>query len=75
MEELIIKQEEFNKELAELINKSGLPAFIVEPILKDYYNQVVELKNQQYQQAIQITEEKKQKEIEQKKDKEKKGEK
>lgn len=32
--------EELKKDIADLINCSGLPAFMVEPILKEYMNEV-----------------------------------
>lgn len=35
-----IIQADFISDLTELINKSSLPAFIIEPILKDTYNEV-----------------------------------
>lgn len=41
--------EEFKDELANLINNSGLPAFVVEPVLQDYLNEIKIIKEKQYQ--------------------------
>ena len=41
--------EEFKNELASLINNSGLPAFVIEPILNDYLNEIKIIKERQYQ--------------------------
>jgi hypothetical protein len=43
-----IKVQELKEELVDLINDSGLPAFIVEPIVKDIYEQIIQAKNQEY---------------------------
>lgn len=40
--------EEFKQELANLINNSGLPAFIIEPVLRDYLNEVGLMVQRQY---------------------------
>ncbi len=53
MEELIIKEREFREKLVELINSSNLPAFIIKPTLKDLYEQVNILEEQQYNKAVQ----------------------
>ena len=66
MEELIIKEREFKEKITELINNCGLPAFIVKPTIKDIYQQVENLENQQYNQALEIQ---RQKEEENKKEK------
>ena len=52
MEELIIKETEFKQELVNAINNSGLPAFMLEPMLKDIYEQVQREKERQYQEAV-----------------------
>lgn len=41
--------EEFKQDLANLINNSGLPAFIIEPVLRDYLNEVRLMAQRQYQ--------------------------
>ena len=41
--------EEFKEELANLINGSGLPAFMVEPVLQDYLSEIKMIKERQYQ--------------------------
>ena len=35
-----VMYEEFKQELANLINNSGLPAFVIEPVLRDCVNEV-----------------------------------
>ena len=41
--------EEFKQDLANLINTSGLPAFIIEPVLRDYLSEIRALAQRQYQ--------------------------
>ena len=41
--------EEFKQNLANLINTSGLPAFIIEPVLRDYLSEVKAMAQRQYQ--------------------------
>jgi hypothetical protein len=40
---------DFKQELADLINRSGLPAFVVEYVLQDYLNEIKALSKRQYQ--------------------------
>ena len=51
MEELIVKEREFREKLAQVVNESGLSAFIIKPILKELLEQVMVLEQQQYEQA------------------------
>lgn len=51
MEEIIIKEREFKEKLVKLINESGLPAFAIKPTLKEMFEQVNILEQQQYKQA------------------------
>lgn len=44
---ITIIREEFIIDLKNLINDSGLPAFILEPILKDTYNRIKIVEQQQ----------------------------
>lgn len=44
-----IVYEEFKQNLANLINTSGLPAFIIEPVLRDYLSEVKAMAQRQYQ--------------------------
>lgn len=44
-----IVYEEFKDRLASLINDSGLPAFVIEPILRDYLSEIKMIKEKQYQ--------------------------
>lgn len=64
MEEIIIKEKEVREKIINIINSSELPAFILKPIIKDLYEQLNNIEEQQYQQAIQskINKEKKEKE-------------
>ena len=50
---LTIKRAEFTQNLAQAINESKLPAFIVADILKSALEQVQELANAQYQRDMQ----------------------
>lgn len=53
MEEIIIKERELRENLIQLINNSGMPAFILKPIIKEIYDQVINIENQQYEEAKQ----------------------
>lgn len=46
---LIVEETKVN--IAKVINESGLPPFLLEPILKDLYNQVNILKQQELEQS------------------------
>lgn len=52
MEEVIIKKREFDEKMVQLINESGLPAFILKPTFKEIYDQLNVLEQQQYQEAL-----------------------
>ena len=41
--------EEFKQDLANLINNSGLPAFVIEPVLQNYLNETRTIMQRQYQ--------------------------
>ena len=41
--------EEFKQQLADLINNSGLPVFVIEPILQNYLSEVRTLVKRQYE--------------------------
>lgn len=58
MEELILKKKEFEEELVKLINSSNLPAFILKPIIKDLFEQLSVLEQQQLEQAQKMKKEK-----------------
>jgi hypothetical protein len=45
---MTIMHEDFKQELANLINNSGLPAFVIEPILRDYLNEIRLVAQKQY---------------------------
>lgn len=63
---IIVREKEVRQDILKIINESQLPAFIVRIILKDYYEQLEPIEQQQYQEAL--TEE-------QKKEEKKKGDK
>lgn len=58
MEEVILKKKEFEEKIVELVNESGLPAFILKPIIKDLFDQLNILDQQQLEQAQKMKEEK-----------------
>ena len=62
--------EDAKEELVKVINESGLPPFLVEPILKDIYNQVTVLKQKELEESKKSYEEglKKEKEAQNEKD-------
>lgn len=62
MEEIILKKREFEENLVELINESKLPAFILKPVVKDLFEQLNILEQQQLEQAQKNKEEKNKKE-------------
>lgn len=57
MEDIILKERSFKENIVQVVNNSELPAFIVKPILKDLFEQVSLLEQQQYEQAKKIKEE------------------
>lgn len=52
MEDLILKEHKLREDIVQIINASNLPAFILEPIIKDVYSEVNKLKEQQYNEAV-----------------------
>lgn len=46
---IIVVYEEFKQQLADLINNSGLPVFMIEPILQNYLSEVRILVKRQYE--------------------------
>ena len=64
MDELILKEVEYREKITDLTNEIGLPAFIIKPIIKDLFEQLSNLEQQQYQQALAIKKEKEEKEKE-----------
>lgn len=45
---ITVAYEEFKQELADLINNSGLPAFVIESVLQNYLNETRIATNRQY---------------------------
>ena len=62
--------EETKENIVKTINESGLPPFLLEPVLKDLYNQVSILKQQELEKSKREWEESLKKEKEKNKDKE-----
>lgn len=52
MDELILKEREFKENIVQMINTSGMPAFILKPIIKELYEQLNLLEQQQYEEAL-----------------------
>lgn len=46
---ITIAYEEFKQQLADLINNSGLPIFMIEPILQNYLSEIRTLIKRQYE--------------------------
>ena len=53
MGDLILRKQQFEENLIELINKADLPAFVIRPILNELYSQVIIQERQQLDIAIQ----------------------
>lgn len=56
MEEIIIKERQLREDISKLINDAKLPAIILKPILKEFYEQILILEQQQYEQVRQAIE-------------------
>lgn len=54
MEELIIKEHETRENLVKLINECGLPAFLLKSMIKEVYEQLEIIAQQQYAQAQEV---------------------
>lgn len=52
MEDLILKEREVKEKIIGTVNGSGLPAFILKSIIKDLYEQLNNIEEQQYNQAM-----------------------
>ena len=61
MDELILKEREYRDKLTQISNEIGLPAFIMKAVVKDLFEQLNNLEQQQYQQALAIKKEKEEK--------------
>lgn len=48
---LNLRVEEAKEEIVQTINSTGLPPFLVEPIVKDIYNEIVILKQNELQRS------------------------
>lgn len=61
MDEIILMKREFEEKLVKLINESNLPAFILKPIIKDLFEQLNIVEQQQLEQAQRNKKEEKEK--------------
>lgn len=52
MDELILKEREVKEKIIGIVNESGLPAVMLKPIIKDIYDQLNNIEEQQYKQAL-----------------------
>ena len=59
MEELILKERETREKVVEIINDSGLPAVMLKTIIKELYDQLNVIEQQQYEEALKKKETKK----------------
>lgn len=51
MDELIIREREFKENIVDMINASGMPAFILKSIIKELFEQLSLLEQKQYEEA------------------------
>lgn len=58
MDEVILKEREVKEKIVETINTSGLPAFMLKTILKDLFEQLNVIEQQQYEEALKNKEKK-----------------
>lgn len=58
MDEVILKEREVREKIVEIINNSGLPAFMLKTIIKDLYGQLEAIEQQQYAEALKNKEKK-----------------
>lgn len=61
MEEVILKEREIREKIVELMNTSGLPAFMLKTIIKDLYEQLNVIEQEQYAEALKNKENKQKK--------------
>lgn len=64
MQNIIIANQKFQENIVNLVNNSGLPAFIMKQTLKDVVDLLEQLEEQQLQEAVQNEEKKEKKEAE-----------
>ena len=54
MDKIILKHRKFKEDLVNLINEAELPAFMLKPIMTELLEQLNQLEETQYQQALEI---------------------
>jgi len=50
---ITMRYEEFKQDLINLVNNSGLPPFVIEPVIKEVYLEVKQSTKQQYEKDVQ----------------------
>lgn len=68
MNNIILKHRKFKEDLVNLINEAELPAFILKPVIDELLEQLKQLEETQYEQAVELQNQNKEKE-----DKKKRG--
>lgn len=68
MEEIIMREREFKEKLMQIINESQLPAFILKLEIKELFEQIIVLEQQQYEKAYEVRESKKMQQLKEEKD-------
>lgn len=64
MDEIILKERIYRERLTKITNEIGLPALILKPAVKELYEELIKLEQQQFQEAKRQNEEKVQKQKE-----------
>lgn len=54
MNNVILKHRKFKEDLVNLINEAELPAFILKPVINELSEQINQLEETQYQQALEL---------------------
>lgn len=54
MDKIILKHRKFKEDLVNLINEAELPAFMLKPIISELLEQLNQLEERQYQQALEL---------------------
>lgn len=60
MDKIILRHRKFKEDLVNLINEAELPAFMLKPIMTELLEQLNQLEETQYQQALELQKQEKQ---------------
>ena len=66
MDEIIIRAHDTKEKIVQTINESNMPAIILRPMIKEIYDQLERIEQEQYQTALANQEQKKAKKKEEK---------